>query len=45
MIICFMFSSKNFCIDHQINTSTESDLAFIPFDPPLENKMYLVWKY
>ena len=31
-------------LDHLINTSSESDLAFIPFDPPLENKMYLVWK-
>ena len=31
-------------LDHLINTGSESDLAFIPFDPPLENKMYLVWK-
>lgn len=31
-------------LDHLINTSSESDLAFIPLDPPLENKMYLVWK-
>ena len=31
-------------LDRLVNTSSESDLAFIPFDPPLENKMYLVWK-
>ena len=31
-------------LDHLINTGSESDLAFIPLDPPLENKMYLVWK-
>ena len=31
-------------LDHLINTSSESDLTFLPFDPPLENKMYLIWK-
>ena len=31
-------------LDHLSNTGSESDLAFIPLDPPLENKMYLVWK-
>ena len=31
-------------LDHLINTSSESDLAFVPLEPPLENKMYLVWK-
>ena len=31
-------------LDHLVNTSSESALAFIPFHPPLENKMYLVWK-
>ena len=31
-------------LDRLVNTSSESELAFIPFDPPLENRMYLVWK-
>ena len=31
-------------LDHLVNTSSESALAFIPLSPPLENKMYLVWK-
>lgn len=30
--------------DHLADTSTDSELTFRPLSPPLENKMYLIWK-
>lgn len=30
--------------DKLINTGAESKLTFIPLNPPLENKMYIIWK-
>lgn len=42
------FAAENLGIlltfDKIINTSSESNLKFIPLSPPLENKMYLIWK-
>lgn len=32
------------CLDRIINTGGDSPLCFRPFDPPLQVRMYLVWK-
>lgn len=30
--------------DHLVDTSPTNDLCFRPLDPPLETKMYVIWK-
>lgn len=43
-----VFASENLGVlltfDKLVNTGSESDLAFRPLTPALENKMYFVWK-
>ena len=30
--------------NHLVNTGADSDLCFRPLEPPLETKMYVIWK-
>lgn len=30
--------------DHLVDTGSNSELCFRPLDPPLETKMYVIWK-
>ncbi|MCC8073067.1 MAG: LysR family transcriptional regulator [Clostridiales bacterium] len=32
------------CFDNLIDTGADSDLAFRPLNPPLDTKMYVIWK-
>ena len=30
--------------NHLVDTGSDSDLCFRPLEPPLETKMYVIWK-